>query len=50
MKIRQLKRRLVFKENGVEYSLIGYALLDEIDRCIIIVYGEKRMKLLSSYI
>ena len=49
MKIRRLNHRVVFDDNGVDIALTGYAFIDEHGKCTIIVYGEKKMKLLKEY-
>jgi len=49
MKIRRLNHRVVFDDNGRDVTLTGYAFIDEHGKCAIIVYGEKKMKLLKEY-
>ena len=49
--IQKLEKPLSFLDDDRNLvSLCGYAFLDQIGRCIIIVYGESKMEQMSDYL
>ena len=48
--INKMKEPLVFFENKKKISFNGYAFLDELGNCFIIVYGEGRRDSIINYL
>lgn len=45
-----MNHKYEFIENKIKYSYNGYAFLDEMGRCMIIVYGENRRDSMKEYL
>jgi len=48
--IENMKNNLVYHEGKTLISLNGYAFIDELGCCIIIVYGESNRDKMSEYL